>query len=101
MIMAKHYDEQFKIDALKYREDNLQLSVSAVCRNLGISTATFYKWQKAARNNEGDVQHRGSGNYESDEVKEIARLKRELKNRDDALMILKKAIGILTQEEQK
>lgn len=38
---------------------------------------------------------RGSGNYSSDEQKEIARLKRELRDAQDALDVLKKAIGIL------
>ena len=33
--------------------------------------------------------------YESDEAKEIARLKKELRDTQDALEILKKAIGIL------
>lgn len=37
IIMAKHYDKEFKENALKYREDNPKLSVAAVCRNLGIS----------------------------------------------------------------
>ena len=36
--MAKQYDQEFKNDALKYREDNPHLTVAAVCRNLGIST---------------------------------------------------------------
>ncbi len=35
------------------------------------------------------------GNYASDEAKEIARLKRELRDTKDALEVLKKAIGIL------
>lgn len=43
----------------------------------------------------GDIQVRGSGNYSSDEQKEIARLKRELRDTQDALDVLKKAIGIL------
>ena len=47
------------------------------------------------RNNDGDIPVRGSGNYESDEAKEIARLKRELRDTQDALDVLKKAIGIL------
>ena len=38
---------------------------------------------------------RGSGNYASDEQKEIARLKRELRDAKDALDVLKKAINIL------
>lgn len=44
--MAKHYDKQFKEDALQYREDHPELTVSAVYRNLGISIPTFYSWQK-------------------------------------------------------
>ena len=38
---------------------------------------------------------RGSGNYESDEAKEIAHLKNELRDYKDAVEVLKKAIGIL------
>lgn len=99
--MAKQYDQEFKNDALKYREDNPHLTVAAVCRNLGISTPTFYNWQKSARDNDGEVFHRGSGNFESDEAKEIARLKKELKDSQDALTILKKAMGILAIDERK
>ena len=43
----------------------------------------------------GDIESRGSGNYSSDEAKEIARLKRELRDTQDALDVLKKAINIL------
>ena len=43
----------------------------------------------------GDIESRGSGNYASDEAKEIARLKRELRDAQDALDVLKKAINIL------
>ena len=50
---------------------------------------------KAAKDNEGNVPTRGSGNYASDEAKEIARLQKELRDTKDALEILKKAIGIL------
>lgn len=89
--MAKHYDKQFKEDALQYREDHPELTVTAVCRNLGISVPTFYNWHNQAKQNDGEVDHIGSGNYASEEAREIARLKRELKNKDDALQILKKA----------
>ena len=41
------------------------------------------------------MPYRGSGNYATDEQKEIARLKRELRDANDALDVLKKAIGIL------
>ena len=41
------------------------------------------------------MPYRGSGNYASDEAKEIVRLKRELRDAKDAINVLKKAIGIL------
>ena len=40
--------------------------------------------------NEVSVPTRGTGNYSSDEAKEIARLQRELRDTKDALEILKK-----------
>lgn len=45
--------------------------------------------------NDNEIVVRGSGNYSSDDAKEIARLKKELKDTKDALEVLKKAIGIL------
>ena len=44
--MAKHYDKQFKLDAIKYREDHPELTVAAVCRNLDISQVTFLQMTK-------------------------------------------------------
>lgn len=98
--MSKKYDEKFKNDALEYRKNHPELSVSAVCRNLGISQPTYYQWKKSADENDGQVKHIGSGNYASDIEEENARLRRELKNSQDALKILKKAMGILAKEEQ-
>ena len=50
---------------------------------------------KKADINNGEVPTRGSGNYSSDEAKENAKLRKELKDTKDALEILKKAISIL------
>ena len=60
----------------------------------GIGYSTLTKWRKELRDS-GDIVVRGSGNYESDEQKEIARLRRELRDTKDALDVLKKAISIL------
>ena len=60
----------------------------------GISQQSLSRWQKELRES-GDLKCRGSGNYSSDEAKEIARLKRELRDAKDALDVLKKAINIL------
>ena len=53
------------------------------------------KWIKDANNNGNKIESRGSSNFSSDEAKEIARLRKELKDTQDALEVLKKAIGIL------
>lgn len=45
---------------------------------------------KDYKKNGNQVIVRGSGNYSSDEAKEIARLKRELRDTQDALNVLKK-----------
>ena len=96
--MKKQYTKQFKMDAIKYRNDHPELSNAAVCRNLDVSKATFYKWTKQVKENNGDINHRGSGNFSSDLEKENARLKKELAAKEDALRILKKAISILGEE---
>ena len=44
--------------------------------NLGIGRTTLGAWTKAAKENDVSVPTRGSGNFESDEAKEIARLKK-------------------------
>ncbi|MDO4170975.1 MAG: helix-turn-helix domain-containing protein [Lachnospiraceae bacterium] len=70
------------------------LGVRGYAENLGVSYSTLTKWLKAFRES-GDIPVRGSGNHSSDEQKEIARLKRQLRDAQDALDVLKKAISIL------
>lgn len=88
------FNKQFKVDAVQYYHDHRDLGLIGCARNLGISQQTLSRWQKQLRDN-GEMPYRGSGNYESDEAKEIARLKRELRDAKDAINVLKKAISIL------
>ena len=92
--MAKQHDKQFKIDAIQHYQDHKDLGVRGCAENLGIGYSTLTKWLKDFRES-GDIPVRGSGNYASDEQKEIARLRRELRDAQDALDVLKKAINIL------
>lgn len=94
LIMAKQYDKQFKLDAVQYYQDHKDLGLVGCASNLGISQQSLSRWKKELKDS-GDIECRGSGNYSSDEEKEIARLKRELHDTRDALDVLKKAIGIL------
>lgn len=96
-MMAKgtQYSQQFKEDAVRYKEEHPEITYDKAANNLGVSASALKSWVRTAKSNEGSVPTRGSGNYSSDEAKEIARLQRELRDTKDALEILKKAIGIL------
>ena len=94
-IMANQFTEEFKKDAVRYYNEHHELGYNKCAKNLGIGKTTLCKWVKIYEQNDGEIPTRGRGNYESDEAKEIARLKKELRDTQDALDILKKAIGIL------
>ena len=89
------HTKQFKLDAIQYRKEHPDLTQTEVAKNLGIGLSTLARWETQFRNSDGNIPVRGSGNYGSDEAKEIARLKRELRDAKDALDVLKKAISIL------
>ena len=78
-----------KLNAVQYYHDHKELGLIGCASNLGISHQSLSRWQKELRET-GDIESRGSGNYASDEAKEIARLKRELRDAQDALDVLKK-----------
>jgi transposase len=86
------------LDAVNYRKEHPDLTQVECAKNLGIGTSTLARWETQFRDNGGDIPTRGSGNYSSDEAKEIARLKRELRDAQDALDVLKKAISILGKD---
>lgn len=96
MGKQKQYTQEFKQDAVNYRKEHPELSLETCAKALGISHSALRRWV-SAQNDDGKVVMRGSGNYCSDEAKEIARLKKELKDTKDALEILKKAMGILSK----
>ena len=92
----RHYSEEFKQDAVNFYYSSGK-SMKAAADELKVSQSSLNNWVQSAKSNDGIVEHRGSGNYSSDAEKEIARLKKELRDKEDALDILKKAIGILNE----
>jgi transposase len=96
MYMAKKaYDKEFKEGAVQYYLDHPEESKVSIAKRFGTNDSSVGKWIKNYTDNNNEIVVRGSGNYSSDEAKEIARLKKELKDTQDALNILKKAISIL------
>jgi len=92
--MAQPHDQTFKENAVKYYDEHKDLGIRGCAKNLGVGYSTLSKWVRQMKK-AGTVEVLGSGNYASDEQKEIARLKRELRDAKDALDVLKKAISIL------
>ena len=95
---TKQHDKQFKQNAVQYVKEHPDLSLEECAKNLGIGLSTLSRWRQQFEANDSDIPVRGSGNYASDEQKEIARLKRELRDTQDAFNVLKKAISILGKE---
>ncbi len=95
MPQGNRFSQQFKEDAVRYRKDHPELTLKQTAKNLGISDSALKSWMKISKDSDGVVKTRGSGNYSSNEAKEIAKLQRELRDTKDALEVLKKAIGIL------
>ena len=92
------HTRQFKLDAINYRKEHPDLTQVECAKNLGIGVSTLAHWVSQFRENDSDIPVIGSGNYASEEEKEITRLKRELRDAQDALDVLKKAIGILGKD---
>ena len=65
------HTKQFKLDAVNYRNEHPDLTQVECAKNLGIGVSTLARWEAQFRDNEGDIPVRGSGNYESDEAKEL------------------------------
>lgn len=84
-MMAKQHDKQVKPDAVEYYLGHKELGVHGYAQNLGVGYRTLTKWLKHFRES-GDIPVRGS----SDEQEEIVRLKRELRDAQDALDVLNK-----------
>lgn len=92
---SKAYDQEFKENVINYVLEHPEEKYTALGNKFGVHPTTIGGWMKQYRSNDNQVIVRGSGNYASDEAKEIAKLKKELKDTKDALEVLKKAIGIL------
>ena len=96
---GKHYTLEFKQKAveLSYAKG----SVALVCEDLDILPAVLYRWHKEQKNY-GKNSFPGRGNPKmTDEQKEIARLKKQLKEAELERDILKKAIGIFSASDKK
>ena len=96
-FMSKQFEQKFKENAVAYYLEHKELGLQKAAENLGVSRTALGVWTKAAGENNGLVPTRGSGNFESDEAKEFARLKKELRDTKDALEIAIPLLPVLLE----
>lgn len=96
---SRVYSIDFKVKAveLSYARD----SVTEVSKELGISKSALSRWRQEL-NQYGKNSFPGRGHVKmTDEQKEIARLKKQLKDLELERDILKKAISIFSVSDKK
>lgn len=90
----RQFSADYKRQAVAYVAEH-DVSITEAAKNLGVGISTLSRWIREAEENGGDVQFIGSGNKTTEQL-ENEQLKRDLKDAHDAIDILKKAMGILS-----
>jgi transposase len=89
--LRRSFDKEFKLQAVQMMRDGY--SASSVSENLGIgNTNLLYRWK-------ADLVAEGGAVAESID-KEVTELRSKLRRTERERDILKKALGILSQQEQ-
>lgn len=93
---SKTFTDEFKQDAVQFLTNHPEMTVIECAETLGVGRSTLERW-KADFNRSGlsAVAAHNNDKEEKDLLKENARLQRELRDSQEALKILKKAISIL------
>lgn len=97
--MSRSYTPEFKKDALRYvREHKGEIDLHTIANNLGVPYHTLYGWIKDERRIQRMAVAEAAGvspKTVEELERENARLRRELRDSQDAVEILKKTISIL------
>ena len=91
----KIYTDDFRRDAVRYVDEHPAVPIKEVANYLGVPKDTLYGWTKTAYRNKLFGTNDPVPGPKTEIEKENDRLRRELRNTQDALEILKKAISIL------
>ncbi len=96
---SRHFTLEFKQKAVEL--SYLKADVKLVGQELDISPSIIYRWRKELKDY-GNNSFLGRGTPKmTDEQKEIARLKRELKDSKLECDILKKAVSIFSRSDRE
>ncbi len=73
MMTKPVFTDEFKQGLVQYFIDHPDESKVSIAKRFGVADSTIHKWMKDSPKNNGTIVSRGSGNFSSDEAKEIAR----------------------------
>ena len=93
--MGRHTKE-FKREAVRLLELG-EKPASEVARELGIKRTLLYRWRDELRK-KGEAAFSGSGRPRDDQMSEVVRLKKELKEVKEERDILKKAAAYFAKD---
>lgn len=95
----KKYSKAFKQKAVEL--SNVRGNVQEIARELGVNAELIYRWRREL-NTRPDLAFSGNGKKQlTAEQKEIARIKKELKDVKMERDILKKAVSIFSASDRK
>jgi transposase len=94
---TKRYTEEFKRDAIAL-VDSSGKTVTAVARELGISSESLRGWYRKAKAEQGESH---SGELTGAEREELRRLRKENREQQPTIEILKKATAFFVKENDR
>lgn len=94
MTTIRLYTDDFKRDAVQYAESHPEMTMEQAAEYLDMPKETLYGWVKAYSRKQRGIDSKAASPM-TDEEKELARLRRENRDLQDTLEVLKKAISIL------
>ncbi|MEW2489106.1 transposase [Streptomyces sp. NPDC048411] len=94
---TKRYTEEFKRDAIAL-VDSSGKTVTAVTRELGISSESLRGWYRNAKADRGEG---APGELTSAEREELKRLRKENREQQQTIEILKKATAFFVKENDR
>jgi transposase len=93
-MKRREYSEEFRLEAIKLARQG-DLPVAQVARELGIHDSVLYRW---IRKSDGKSSSTVADGLSGDERAEFARLRREVRRLETEREILKRAVGIFSEE---
>lgn len=91
------YSKEFKLEALRLMEEGLKPS-SVIADELGVKRTLLYRWKDQLTAKGDGAFNNNPGRPKDDQLSEVARLQKELKNVTEERDVLKKAAAYFARD---